>query len=355
MRRVLLEVIVLFLLRSASVFSNPYILTLINEVQSSPDSLEAIELHWTPELPDVGNIDLGGWFVTTSMGTAYIVPGVVLSPTGYVVINSSNTYGEFSLNDSIETISIHSSDFPDPFDSISVFLPPEGKSVSLCNEFLVDPNDPWSINQVVYFYWDSSPTMGYENDDQHSRGVVKGMVRDRNNQPVSGALIVALFRNFSGWFKPDSVITDSDGQFEVDKLIPGPYRLTAQIDTLSDTLWVDVFSRETTSVVFPLPFSGASGGYASSSILPQRLLLFPNYPNPFNSSTKIRYFLPRSGLVRLAIYDILGRRVATLFTGFQNAGYKSLSWEPKGLFSGIYLCRIWTLGEEATQKIVLLQ
>jgi len=353
MRRIILGLTVLFLFGSSSAFSNPYVLTLINEVQSSPDSLEAIELHWTPEPLDFENMDIGGWFITTSAGTAYINPSVILPESGYVVINPENTIGEFSLNDSFETIKIYSPDEGFPIDSISVFFPPEGQSAALCDEFVVNPDDPGFLYQVIYFYWDSSPTMGYENDDQHSCGTIEGRVLDGDSQPISEALITALFRNY-GWIAPDSVVTDSDGQFEFDKLTPGPYRLTAQIDTLSDTLWVDLFSNETTETEFTFPQLGIRDRQ-SSLALPKRVFLFPNYPNPFNSSTQIRYFLPEGSSVRLTIYNILGQKVATLIDGFQKAGYKSLSWKPKGLLSGVYFCRVQAQGEEATKRMILLR
>jgi len=145
--------------------------------------------------------------------------------------------------------------------------------------------------------------------------------------------------------EPYSAYSNSEGQFQLDDLIPGPYMLIAQIDTFSsDTLWVELFNGETIEVNFTF-----------SQYLPKRLLLFPNYPNPFNSSTKIRYFLPQAGLVRLTIYNVLGQRLATLFDGFQGAGYKSLSWKPRGLPSGIYFCRIQAQGEEATKRMILLR
>ncbi len=207
MKRIILGLTVLFLFGSSSAFSNPYPVsqpTLINEVQTSLDSLEAIELHWAPPPPDIQDIDLGGWFVTTSAGTAYINPGVILPDSGYVVINSTNTTGGFSLNDSLETIKIYPPDedfLPDSLsiffllDSFSIFLPPEGKSAALCNELVPDPGDTEYFDQILYFYWDSSPTLGYENDDQHSWGIIKGGVWDKYNQPISGALIKASLRN----------------------------------------------------------------------------------------------------------------------------------------------------------------
>ncbi len=320
MRRVILGLTVLFLFGSSSVFSNPYPVpqpTLINEVQTSPDSLEGIELHWAPG-PFGEDLDMGSWFVITSAGTAYINQGVILPDSGYVVVNSENTTGGFSLNDSFETIKICPPDENFPPDWISIFFPPEGRSTTLCNEIVPDPNDPRLFDQVIYFYWDSSPTLGYKNDDQHSWGIIAGGMWDRVNQPISGALIKAFFRNH-GWIEPNSAYSNSDGLFQFDNLIPGPYIVVAQIDNLSDTLWVDLFSDETIEVNFTFP-----------QYLPKRLLLFPNYPNPFNSSTQIRYFLLKSGWVRLTIYNTLGQKVATLLDGFQEAGYKSLGWQPKG-------------------------
>jgi len=356
MRKVILGLAVFFLFGSSPVFSNPYPVpqqTLINEIQSSPDSLEAIELHWAPPPPDIQDIDLGGWFVTTSAGTAYVNPGVILPDSGYVVINSGNTTGGFSLNDSFETIKISPPDesfLPDSLsiffllDSFSIFLPPEGKSPALCNEFVPDPGDTEYFDQILYFYWDSSPTMGYENNDQHSWGTIEGEVWDRDNQPICGALIKAFQQNSINAVEPNSAYSNSEGQFQLDDLIPGPYMLIAQVDTFSDTIWVNLFSDETIEVNFTFP-----------QYLPKRLLLFPNCPNPFNSSTEIRYFLPKAGLVRLTVYNILGQRVVTLFAGFQEAGYKSLSWKPRELSSGIYFCRIQTQRGEATKRMILLR
>lgn len=354
MRMIILTLTALFLFGTSSALSNPIVLTLINEVQTSPDSQEGIELHWIPEPSHMQDIDLDGWFVTTSVGTVCINPGVILSPTGYVVINSANTTGEFSLNDSFETIKIYLPDDEDyPVGWISTFLPPEGKSAALRHESLPDPEDPGFFDQIIYFYWDSSPTLGYENDDQHSSGIIEGRVLDRNNQPISGVLIEAFFRNY-GWTAPDSLITDSNGQFEFDKLTPGPYRLTAQIDTLADTIWVDLFSEETIEVSFSFPQLGIRNHPPHMTSL-KRLLLFSNYPNPFNSSTEIRYFLPKGGWVRLTLYNTLGQKVASLLDGFQGSGYKSLYWQPKGLPSGVYFYRIQTQGGEITKRMILLR
>ena len=61
-------------------------------------------------------------------------------------------------------------------------------------------------------------------------------------------------------------------------------------------------------------------------------MLYSNYPNPFNPTTKIDYGLPEVSNVKLVIYDILGREVTTLVNGFQDAGYKSITWHGTDTF-----------------------
>ena len=52
-----------------------------------------------------------------------------------------------------------------------------------------------------------------------------------------------------------------------------------------------------------------------------------NIPNPFNPATNIKYELLLSGKVEIIIYDIMGRKVRTLYDGVQEAGLKSVFWD----------------------------
>ena len=65
-----------------------------------------------------------------------------------------------------------------------------------------------------------------------------------------------------------------------------------------------------------------------------------NFPNPFSQSTTLRYSLPQSMQVRLAVYDILGREIALLVEGRQDAGIYTLEFDGSSLPAGIYLARI---------------
>lgn len=77
-----------------------------------------------------------------------------------------------------------------------------------------------------------------------------------------------------------------------------------------------------------------------------------NTPNPFNPATRIRYFIPRDGRVRLTVCDLLGRTVVTLFDGWQPAGARSVEFNAERLPAGIYLCRLRMGALSTTRRLV---
>ncbi len=85
---------------------------------------------------------------------------------------------------------------------------------------------------------------------------------------------------------------------------------------------------------------------------PTRFQLCANFPNPFNPSTMIVFYLPKSEFVTLKVYDITGREVETLVQGQVPAGEHKLQWSAHGLASGIYLCRMEARGFSETIKML---
>jgi len=95
-----------------------------------------------------------------------------------------------------------------------------------------------------------------------------------------------------------------------------------------------------------------NGGLAQ---LPESFSLSQNYPNPFNPVTLIRYALPRDCYLTLAIYNVLGQKVASLVDGEQRAGYKSVRWDASLFSSGIYFYRFEAGDFVQTRKMVLIR
>lgn len=91
--------------------------------------------------------------------------------------------------------------------------------------------------------------------------------------------------------------------------------------------------------------------------LPKSLTLHQNYPNPFNPTTMITYDLQTAGSVRLEVFDLLGRKVATLMNGTQSAGRKSCIFNAAryGLTSGVYFYRLTANGFSETKKLLLMK
>lgn len=90
-----------------------------------------------------------------------------------------------------------------------------------------------------------------------------------------------------------------------------------------------------------------------TSNVPDRYELSQNYPNPFNPSTSIKFALPKSSLVTLKVYDVVGREVATLVNQELNAGTFEYSFDGSKLTSGVYFYRI-DAGEFSEIKKMML-
>jgi hypothetical protein len=80
-----------------------------------------------------------------------------------------------------------------------------------------------------------------------------------------------------------------------------------------------------------------------------------NFPNPFNPSTTINYSLPVSGNVKLTVYNILGRKVATIVDGYKAAGNYSVLFNGSNLASGIYMYRLEAGNYSFVKKLTLIK
>lgn len=117
----------------------------------------------------------------------------------------------------------------------------------------------------------------------------------------------------------------------------------------------------------PLPATGEDAAIGiiptstEASSLPEIFALHPNYPNPFNPTTTLAYDLPSAMHVRLEVFDVLGRRVATLVDTHQTTGRHQTHWEASRVASGVYFARIIAQSSQSgrqyiqTQKMLLVK
>lgn len=87
--------------------------------------------------------------------------------------------------------------------------------------------------------------------------------------------------------------------------------------------------------------------------VPRDFTLFQNYPNPFNPSTNISFQLEKPSVVKLEIYDALGRKIETLFEGNKGTGDHSITFDAKSLPSGLYYYSL-SVNEFTTSRTMIL-
>ena len=89
--------------------------------------------------------------------------------------------------------------------------------------------------------------------------------------------------------------------------------------------------------------------------IPRQFELTQNYPNPFNPITTIKYKLPELSVVKIKVYDILGRELNNLVNEEQNAGVYDIEFDGSELMSGIYIYQLRAGNYIQTKKMVLIK
>ena len=90
-------------------------------------------------------------------------------------------------------------------------------------------------------------------------------------------------------------------------------------------------------------------------VILDKFALKQNYPNPFNPTTVIPFILEKSSIVRLTIYDMLGREIETLLDNKMNPGNYKINFDATGLASGTYVYRLDVDGETVSKKMLYVK
>ena len=154
---------------------------------------------------------------------------------------------------------------------------------------------------------------------------------------------------------------DGDGDLEVAVGISGANRNLMVIDykeqvLLADLQWLNFGRYMWRSHNFEEAITSADDPAA----VPLKFSLNQNYPNPFNARTLISFTLPSPGETELTVYDLLGRRIRVLQSGYLSAGEHSLVWDGTNqsgaiVSSGVYFYRLESVGGARTMRMLLLK
>lgn len=84
-------------------------------------------------------------------------------------------------------------------------------------------------------------------------------------------------------------------------------------------------------------------------------MLYQNYPNPFNPSTKIRFYVPQNVKVKLSVYYMLGKQVATLVDEYKEKGIYEVNFDGNNLVSGVYYYKLEAGNYNEVKKMLLVK
>ena len=95
-------------------------------------------------------------------------------------------------------------------------------------------------------------------------------------------------------------------------------------------------------------------------LIPNQFALHQNFPNPFNPTTTIRYDLPNEEDVSIVIFDVVGRKIRSLISQNQSAGYHRIQWDAKNdlgepVSAGMYIYILHAGDHRSVKKMVLLK
>ncbi|RKY60109.1 MAG: hypothetical protein DRP96_06145 [Candidatus Neomarinimicrobiota bacterium] len=150
----------------------------------------------------------------------------------------------------------------------------------------------------------------------------------------------------AGW---ELILVDYQNDTRTDMLANAEYMVTTPADD-DGTLYYTVVAAEPEGAV----------GINSERNRATEFRLLPNYPNPFNATTRLQYQLPENARVNLTIYDIKGHLINTLVNSYQNAGLYNLEWNGRDhsgtmVGTGVYLYRLQAGGRTFTRKMLLIK
>ena len=189
----------------------------------------------------------------------------------------------------------------------------------------------WDGETAVLTLWEDDPLTA-EKD-----GFVPG---DAFTLRVWSASEGQLFRSIQIFYDGDF---DGTGLYGTDAI----YAITA-------VMFFQLFSATAPgSSLKPEDAGDAAKGLATAP--PDDYTLAASYPNPFQSSTTIRYGLPEEAAVGLEVYDALGRHVTTLVDGVQPAGWHEAVLPARGLTAGLYVVRLRADDFAAVRRITLVR
>jgi hypothetical protein len=223
----------------------------------------------------------------------------------------------------------------------------------------------WSVQSLslanITATWFSSATVGMAGGSSTSAGLLMTTNSGANWTTVTQTFIgsrsiAGITSTGSSWWvaKQDTTIYySSDNGVNWEKQYRGP----------GTGVYYHMSKARTGENIWAVRSNGAISRYGQplvgitpiSNEIPSSFSLSQNYPNPFNPVTKINFTLPKSGLVTMKVYDVLGKEITTLVNEVKNAGIYKVDFNGAKLSSGIYFYKLESNGFSQVKKMMLIK
>ena len=331
-------------------FANPLMEFYLNELllDARDDTAWQLEITKTPITADM--------YLTTLTDTALFGRPIMYNTDNFVVITRDSLAAPLHIRYCGDILQLHGESgaimdqigFGDVPDS-EITVPKPG--MSICRRSFIEGEE-----QHSYLYFDKSPTLGLANDSSNARGNCSGYVTDRSGHALDSVKVIYdSYSTSIGTVIEVYEYTDENGYYLI-----RDYARTENFHYKKDGYEDDsrVISNwpDSTILIPTVEMKETVNAISSKPDLnPNYFVLRQNYPNPFNLQTRIVYNLPLGDLVEMSIYELSGRRVGRLVSGFQGAGWHSVTWNAGNSASGIYIIRLQTSQALLSRKCLLIK
>ena len=179
----------------------------------------------------------------------------------------------------------------------------------------------------------------------------------RNGTLVSEPTLSAL-EPFTSWIVSTPAAGDIDGNGKMD-LVAASMDMTIKAFDLPATnvnskVWWGSFGKDLLNTKVA-DSNSTTYVHNINNTLPVSYQLKQNYPNPFNPSTKISFSIPVNGLVKITVFDILGKEISELVNEQMQAGNYETIFDAKNIASGVYFYKITANSFTDTKKMYLIK
>jgi len=336
MIRKTIKITILFLLLTKFLSANPLVPRFFSEVLlDTTDWAIEFDLSYY-------EYSLDSCYLNSMSGAAKFKNGLFINSHGLVVITSDSLENDFSFIPLGDILSLETTN---------------GNLLDIISFGIINDDTACvtKIGQSVCIgngteYLDNSPTIGIPNDTLNARGIVQGTVTDSSGKPCDNINVYCL----EGSNYDFSVLIDSTGYFSINVLATTVI-LTNYNDNYEHQRYsVQAFPESTVTVHLIFNKSQSSVG-RNSELISKEYRLSNNYPNPFNNTTFFNYQIPIDDFVEINVYDIKGRLVENLHSGFQGKGEYRLMWDAFAAPSGVYIISLRTPQVLLNKKCLLVK